>query len=894
MNRITVPIALAASLLGANLFLSPSAQAESLLVEGFETPANLKTTGPEPVSVRRPTRVTEGNLALQLGQNGSVQLNVLGSDLQKMAWLKLDTFSETDQPHLLELRVRAGGRTTGVRAVVSYERDTLSVPLKWLEQRIRGDWPDEGVQIEVVNLAPGALVIDNARLESLTPVPEEMVLLDFGPENQKVWPGFAAANHATPTISWSGLHRLASESMGYPDPLTEDWSSVYPRPGLSEKFSLLWKGETPAVAWIWLTHYATRSGLQGDSFYLRQGRRLLEGRKLSSRDMLSTRGLMEGYKQPWTGKWFSTEYADHFVELVQVSLKPGANPLELQNAQLAAVAIAPAQQQTLARKYVGLVNEQLQRFRRQFVAGRQEIATSDLQPTEQEQRSGFILLSPRGEAICDPSWQPAETDRVAAIQTVAPLGGKAIVPFAVVSLKPQAMLRGQVPSLRSGSGGILPTLRRSRIHFVEPIPFVQSPVVRNLPWLLSELPRGIEAGQVVPIFLELDIPETISPGKYDGAIKILGSAGITSLNLSVDVVDLGKSDAAPLAVALNTDVRHLLPTLYADQSGTRIRSANEDLLQLLIKEGFASAAMASPRRSMARQDYLKMLAEDGLAKAMSSYRSPVFSKIDAVFHQLARDRVPVNSAIYRKDTSEAADLIQKTLSAMKIEKGYGLTDAWSVYDFQGMVQRGGHIATGGLAPAALTFASRVKDLKDGARDQYFRAFQAMVLQPDCSGIDELMAGFRQSGPEKKTFCFVTGINRYVCGFFPAALKADGIFVRDAVSSRGPYKGFDLNRSVAMAPTPDGKFTPTILTLRMRQGLADLQLVMRCRDLLARAAEQRVQADALEMVLAELESLGKLQPRYGDDENPETISPDRLDQFRYRLLQAGAELAGRLK
>ncbi len=869
---------------------SSQAAPQSQLVEGFETPANLQTTGPEPRSIRRPSRVTQGNHALQLAPGGGVKLTLVGKDLQQMAWLRIDTYVEAPREQLVEIRLRAGEKSGHLRAVVKAQADTLSVPLDWLSRQVGLDWPEAGVILEIQNVDAAGLILDNVRLEALAAPPAGMVLLDFGPEDQLCWPGFARADHTHPAINWSGQIRPMSRSMGYPDPLGQDWIGPRPRPGVEETFSVVWNDPADAVGWLWMTHYATLGGAQGDTWYLRQGRRTLAGRRLSTRQMLGPEGLLEGYGGPWTGQWFARTYAKHFVHLQPLSLEAGANRFQMKNGQLAALAVVPAAQKRPGQAYVETIQKQLETFRRQFIAGRRQQWRCQLPPTEDEKRAGLIVLSPTGEKVTDPGWQPDQTDRVAKILTLAARGGKTILPLAVVPLKDQALLRGQLLPLRSETGQVLPMRGRSRIHFLDTVPVVESPIIRTQPWIVSQGPRGIEARQIVPIFLEIDIPSSAKAGTYSGALRILGSGGMANVELTLDVVDIACDPVEPVVVALQTDVRRLLPALYGQVSGPAIRSSNERLLQQVLEEGFTSAVLASPGVQTSGRGYLRMLAQDGLAPAVSSYQGPVFARIDAVFGQLGRNKVPLNSEVYRKQTAEAAELIGKTFKGLRVDRGYALTDAWRPAEMPALQSRGQYIRGGRMPPAALTYASRIKDLDPAGRNAVFQTFSALVLLPNTDGVRSLFQAFLATGPDREVFCNVVDVDRYRCGFFPAAAGAQGILVRDVVGSQGPYKGFGLQRSAVMALEPNGRFAPTLLSIRLRQGVADLALVMRCRKLLAKADAAKVDAEVLRTVLAEIEALGDRAVRYEDSGHPDAVRPERLDEFRARLLQAAGAIS----
>ncbi|MHC4716916.1 MAG: hypothetical protein ACYS5V_08100, partial [Planctomycetota bacterium] len=152
---------------------------------GFEDIRNLKITG-KAAQVSGADAVTEGRSALELQPEASVALAVPAGAVRKVGWLKIDTLEARPVLGCLRLRLGAVTRTAHVRP----GKDLLALPLSIAARAQQGPWPAQAVTLTITNAGQVPVVVDNVRLAETDAAPEGTTLLDFGPDNQVLWPGF--------------------------------------------------------------------------------------------------------------------------------------------------------------------------------------------------------------------------------------------------------------------------------------------------------------------------------------------------------------------------------------------------------------------------------------------------------------------------------------------------------------------------------------------------------------------------------------------------------------------------------------------------------------------------------------------------------------------------------
>ena len=403
------------SLVMAALLLSGlAAPAAEVVIEGFENVAKLRPTGKVTV-VSGADAVTEGENALQLFPGSFVEIRIPARAVKRPGWLKIDTFEPQPVLACLGVSLRGAGERRGY---VLPGRDTLAVPLSVLASAGSGPWPAKPVGLRVSNRGRHPVVLDNVRLIEPPPVPKGALLLDFGPPNQALWPGFEPAKLDTREVSWSGDAKIYSFSGPYPDPLLGDFTGKYPGYKVSETVTLR-PGNELALAWIWVTHYGYQYSPSLE-YMVKVGGKVSLRRRVGPPQMLSREGLLAGKDEAWTTEWFERTFVPRVVSKLECPLKAGDNRLQLANCQLAALIMIPRTQQGEMRKYVQQLEEDLKRYRRQFVLATQHLPRCDVVPNEEETGTGVMLFTPpanggsRRATVCPTETVPTPAEMSAA------------------------------------------------------------------------------------------------------------------------------------------------------------------------------------------------------------------------------------------------------------------------------------------------------------------------------------------------------------------------------------------------------------------------------------------------------------------------------------------------
>ena len=867
--------------------------ADPVVLEGFEVESSVQSVGEKPRYISDARAVTEGKVAAELPPGTAARVNISDEQRQANEWLLIDTFCPDDSGHMVSLTLYVGGLPTTIPAVVQKGRDTLALPLNWAVARSPRASIVKTIHVLIRNDQPTPLVLDNIRMAPAMAAPKDAVLVDFGPAGQGAWPGFAAGSETHPAVGWSGQHTLTARTMPYVDPLGSDWVGPGPRAKVDETVTLNWGGDVPGYAWAWFTHYASYGGTQGEGFSIKDGKQVLAQRKLTGRDALGPHGLMEGDKGKWTPEWFTKEYVPHFVERVSLPLKPGGNKLDLQNCQLAAVAMFPQNQKLAAMQYMKTLEHDLARFHRQFILGRRMDPKSAVPPTEEEARAGFQIFGSPGLQVLLPLWRPADAHRLETLKVQVAAGQRSVSVLAVVPLKDHTLLRAQLMPLRTATGKTL-ALRGDdmSIRFIDPVADVRGAMAQMRPWLPSDRANQVKALDVVPVMLEIHVPQMTEAGVYTGALRILGTSGVTAVPLEVEVFALGTLGTPPPLIANSTDLRSQLPSLFASATGPQIRRYNEMLLQDLLKTGFTSATLAGPAPDHTDKQYADILTEDGHPAVAAQYVAASLVDLGGAFWHLNRSGAPINSAVYRDKLTAAAALAAKVVGKLRVNDLFGVIPAWSAEDAETLGVRAA-IVKPQLAACGQTYGSRLTGMAPAKLKQTLDPLAALAIYPNAEGMRDLVVGFKALGGTRKALLFLGEIDRYRAGLYAAAVGADGVVVRDPVGSQGPYKGFNVEASAVLTLMPDAKFAQTIQAPILRQAQADLQLVQRCQALVAEAERRKVAAGALNEVLLELSMLGNMAPAYEGQGGEGVVTEARIEELRGRLLLAGSDLARQL-
>ena len=870
------------------VFVVPRAGLAQGLIEDFEDIGRIATTEGELTEIASGLGVTEGRRAAQLPPGASISFVIRGEDCEASDWLRVDVLTVGPKGSSLQLDIRGQTSFSAVGRPKT-GRDTLALPLSVAALRFGGTWA-KTVTLSLKNLADAPVVMDNLRLESADPAPKGCTLVDFGPARQVVWPGFEKASQISDLAIWSGDRSIGAVASRCPDPLTGDY--VGPRPGARERDSLVLVSPSggPAMAWLWVTHYAG-GGTQPMEYAAQLPGQAAIRKRLTARQMLGPEGLMLGMGGAWTAEWFERVYVPGLVQTARVSLPSGQARVDMLNCQLAAMAIGPTSMRRELEACLKRVQGELSRYRRQFVVGARSDPTCEVVPLADEARVGMMVFEPPHDAAFSPTWSPANGDRVATVRAVVANGGLTVVPLAISPVGDTSYVSAGSIALQAGEG-------RGRcaatVQFAGTIPYVVDAEVRFVPWVLTDKHGPLVGKAIAHLAVVVEAPADAPSGVYRGTLRIAHSRGTVQLPVEVEVVHLGErlSSAPQLGVMRSVDVGRVYYALADAMSEGRLRAMNRQLAGYLFSNGLDAMTLQAvhPSRASGGTNDRYLLDElEGYPGSKAP--GPTLLRMSPTLSTLRRMRVQRGSRKYR---SAVENVVRRT---GQLASKYGVRDrlfylgrASSPTGLKDLLPAAAAVASAGaksalMVPAGITETLSAEELAAGSRH-----LGAVIVEPDSSGAAEAAKAFR-AARVAKVYARAIRPQRYGLGFYARAARLDGAYVPDVFGSAVPYGGFDFDATGLVVTQPDGSFAPTLALLWARQAKSDWQLLAQAERLLDRAGPAAIGADELaRVILAIKERAAEGGAAFewafaGSDD----VSPGQLEAWRVELIRSAQVL-----
>jgi len=865
---------------------SGSLGAEPVLLEGFENPAQVravqgaKGTRVALTAVKGKPYVTQGDRAGLLRPGVAVSATAGAAKLAAAAWLKVDTVTVQPLPHRVQVGFAGTGFSVAVPAYVRPGSDVLALPLSVVRAKARAAWPEAGLAITVTNADDGPMIVDNIRLARAAEPPPDAILLDYGPAEQVLWPGFAPGGTKSGPIAWGdATASYPAGTAAWPDPLGRDF--VGPSLGAKAVDYITLGTRTKTVSvWLWLTHYAPGM-TQPPEHVAMFGRRALMRGQLTRREMLGPKGLLEGLGQPWTPEWFAQDYAEHVVEVVQLTAGGTRRRLDLGNGQLAAAAMVPLAGRGQMADYIKQVQADLVRYRRQFVVGLMHRARCSVAPLAVEQRAGAMVFAPSSGSPFTAQWTPRPADRATAVTVTAAAGMNVVIPLAVVPLGPTKGFSISVPILRGRTRRALPFEKPGLAAYcVRRVARVSSATVRFRPWVLVPPPRfHADAGEICLILLAGRIRPGAEAGPYTGSLGITRSALRTDVPLTIDVLNLSVEGAANPIIGVRNSVQaedfyHVLATSLPPAQQV-LETAK--VRRLLLTSGVD--ALRIPGVSVSSVDGTISVSSSSCAAHLRGFPADV----------APRGRTLLNASRTGASFTKGLAKMIALADAAKVKRRYLLWESRG--DIPGKDSAAGvALATAEKGAAAMVVAG--SDLLEVQDVSALKPWSALIVIPDAAGLGNAVAAARKGGV-KHVYVYSAYPDRYTCGFYACALGAAGCYVYGASTPMGgTYNGYWLNGRGMLAVRSDGTLTPTMALVRMWQARSDFQLMRSCEVLLTRHASDAPGAADMAAVLKEIRDTANAAeaPAFETHLLRSTVAtPSTMASWRARLLAAAGKL-----
>jgi hypothetical protein len=871
------------------------------LMEGFGVLSQVRVSGGRLEAASAGAGVTQGKQAAKLPSGAALTFALPTEDCQKRPWLLVDTL--TLEPLVHELRVTGslGRASESWAAHVRAGKDTLAMPLTALAARFGSEWP-EGQQASLVltNASARAIIVDNVRLAAPLAAPAGSVLLDFGDPRQTVWPGFEAAEAECPHVKWSGEHSIRSGA-GPPDALAGDFVGPPLGSRTVDNLTVNPPGSKPAAGWLWVTHYGSGQ-FQPTEYMLKLRGKVLLHKRLSAREMLGAKGLLEGIDGEWTPEWYNAEYAGHFTERLRLALGRGRNRIDLGNCQLAALAMAPVAQRGALGEYVQKLQQQLRRYRRQFILGHRDPPVCDVSPTEQERRDGAIVFAPPPDEAFQAGFRPREEHRAESLRVTVANGELAVVPLLVAALDKAAFVSASLGSLSDEAGRTLATDRdRGGVLAVRRVPWLRDGRAQFQPWILARRHERVERGELACFALLLAPRSDAKAGTYRGSLQVRLLADRVEIPVEVELAHLGPpEDGQPPTLGLlryDGGAYWFYHALAAAMPERARLAKSAEIRRQLLSDAFNALwlSCAGPDRGLHVHDSGLRQRLKSQPVALATGRSML--DLGGVYRRLQLAEVAPGTQMFescvRASMERTAGVVGKAgLQGYQFYLGH----AGSPEGIVSLADRAKAARLAGRRTAATVSLSALQETPAEARAQRLTNIHALGLDADGPEVGPLVDWFRGLEGRRSVYVAVDRADRYSAGFFAAGVGAEGAYVFRVAPRYPIHSGHGFDGSGALVPEPDGSFSSTLAMLALRQAASDYRLVGRCRALVERAEKAKVNATTLSTVLEDIRrharSRGTL---YYDRHLLRTpgATVAEMEAWRTKLTEAAAGVAERL-
>lgn len=869
------------------------ARGQQHLVHGFEHAGGLKTSG-KVTRVQGADVVTEGGSALQLWPGSAVTLTIPANVIGRTGWLKIDTFEV--QPVLAPLQITVNGASR--QGHVRPGRDVLAFPLGLAARTDPGPWPKKPVNLVMRNTGRQPVVVDNVRVTGPAAAPPGAILLDFGPADQAVWPGFEPAESQGTNIAWSGQGRIHAFSSQYPDPLLGDFAGLYPSVTTQERLTIR-PADGASAGWVWLTHYGAQYS-PALEYMVRLNNRSLLHRRLSPAQMLSADGLLQGKDQPWTTQWFEESFVPTIVTRLELSLGEGANSLDLANCQVAALIIAPRAQQQAMRGYVQQLQNDLKRYRRQFVLAAQHRPRCDVPPTEEESRAGVMLFQPPAEEWFSRHYTPAPEHRANSLKLTAAAGATITAALVAVPCEDGKSLQATLESLRDPAKGAIPA-GSLHVSALAAVPVVRGGRVYYQPFLPMRNLHAVEALGVYWILLQVSVPARARPGSYQGALRVATGQGGAQLPVEVQVFGMQpvrlEDRRGVFGVLDDGDLYSVYRSLARVMPQQRRHQATREILLKLFAAGLNCGIVPGPDFSSVPD-----AAPDAMINGLRAYPAPsrpgkTLVDLRHGIWRLTSSPIQPGTALYTKAVQNLVGMSNQLAAKAGLDS-YALYvhEAGSPSDLPEAARLAAAVRAAGGKPAVHTNAAILSRMAAGERAQLLKDLDALICVPNHTQLGAIREQLSQAGAAKSLLVSVRHADVYACGFYSWAVGADGVLARGIFSTWPPFNGFWFDGLSLLVPAPGGGFQPTLSLHEFGRGMEDYALATRCEALAKLAKTRGIGTHQLEEVLSEIRLTADSKiPRF----DPETwrsrsVSAKQLQDWREALFRAAGEICRQLR
>jgi len=863
----------------------PAAMAQTLVFEDFEQlPASATVQ-----AVTRGKGVTHGKQAAMLRAGGSVVVTLPHLDPNATEWLKLDSFNGQPlvQAIVLSFRNPAGSSIVRLVGHVQPGSDSLALPVSAFIWRFGGEWPGALTSVELTNPGPEPVTIDYVRGEPAAAAPPGSVLLDYGPAKQSRWPGFQPADREDTNLAWDVPWRAGVNSRGFPDGLTGDYLGPGDC-GTAADLTIRGPGSAAAFAWAWLTHDFHDCFPPTEYAFQVSGKTILQSR-LSAQQFFGEECLMRGRGGAWTAEWYAKDFSDQLCSQVGFALGPGANRVKVLNCQFAALAMAPLAQKQSLREYVDQVNQDLQRYRRQFVVSTVKQAVCTIQPTARQQQAGLMVFEPRTARPFEPNWVPEDANEVERLQCTVASGQMALVSLAVMPTRPMGYLSPSVEALSGPAGALKTSVPGYEAWAVEPIPNAYEGTVELVPWLLHRRAVGPKKDEIFHVAAAIWVSESAEEGLYKGNVLLRSTSGVLHVPLELKVVrTVGLTRPPTFLPAGALDGTRLLGGLGGAFSKPQAALWQRGMYAQLSPSGLNAFWVSAP---VWRWD--QPLSDADMARELQEIPPKLIAgrwmiNLRSICDSLRYAEIKAGDSRYRSTLAGAISRCQALAKKLGLpEPLYYFGYYWEPMTVVARNAEAAALAGMGVKLAMSANSGLLAAMTPEERGACLKNYAAMIM-PDSDTAAEAIRLFKGSGKDRLVLLEHKRPERYAVGFRSAALGVDGVVIGGVLPSGPVYDGMGRLGNGFVVAENDKTMIGTLGMLTFRQGADDMVLWKQCQEALAKAdksGQAGAEVDQLRTLMAGIQKqiLPAASNLAADGLADRKMAPVQLDQWRMSLI-----------
>jgi hypothetical protein len=560
--------------------------------------------------------------------------------------------------------------------------------------------------------------------------------------------------------------------------------------------------------------------------------------------------------------------------------------------------VVPRSGRARAAAYLRQLDEDLKRYRRQFVLADRRKRRCQLAPSDEEKQAGVMVFAVPAEEGFHAGYEPTSEHRPETLKMTLAAGASDYLALVAVPLKGTGGLQATGGMLRCEKGGAIPA-GAIEIRALKSMPVVWDGRVHDRPFLPDPAHTGVEERGIYWFLLRLTAPPNSRDGVYAGDVRF--GSGSKALRVPLEVTvrrlqEVNPGDDYTFGVWSSGDSEEIYRSLSRLLPEAKANVVSRSILEGVFSAGLNAHEVAGPRFRGDLDLYNGEMIECLRRFVPGKPQGKVLVILSTALRQLRQNpAAQPSTARYRKALARAVQ------SANSLASQRGLTDyalACGRFRDVGIAAGMARMVRAAGGRPAVTMDSR--NLQHGAAARLgnlTKHLDTLIISPQSKGVVATRDQFKSDHPEKHLLLTLESpSDMYGVGFYAWAVGADGAYVSRIFESGPPYNAFHFPDGSLILPERGGRFRPTLGLVLLSQGIDDYHLARRCEALLAEARRRKVEAAGLDTLLRTIRGTCDAHPPRFDSGRFLTgpVKPDQLRKWRQQLAEEAGKVSEALQ